>query len=244
MKKPAEVKVRGESIIFSGSINESSNAKLFEAFDKAEKPPTSLTITSGGGFVGAGLEMGEWIVENNLDVYIPSYCSSSCANYVFTAGRRVTLGSMAVVSWHGSPVADDLVEGTAQEQTRRKGVLKSLKKLNPELENPEAYWDRIRAQNRRFFRAVGVHPVITMLSSVADKSSLEQFTKAGTWKNYGAYISIEDMRYFGVDNVSVVKDKTWKPRSNIPGTALIKVELVDDIESRLAELNRRLEQFD
>lgn len=244
INKPARVTIRGDAIIFKGPISEINNQKLFKAFKEARNSPTSLRITSGGGSVEAGLELGEWVLENQLNVHIPRICASSCANYVFTAGKEVTLDSTAVVFWHGSPTMDDLVAGTPAEQARRDGVEKSLQQMKPGLTDPHGYWNEVRVRNRRFFRNVGIDPVITMLSFVADESSLEKITDAASWTQYGAYISIEDMKYFGVNHVRVKGEKAWAPeKSKVAIKALIKVTLVEDVEQRLSEIKEHLSRF-
>ena len=59
-------------------------------------------ITSSGGAVEAGIALGTWVFEHQLDVEVPKYCLSSCANYVFPAGNRKYIGPGAVVAWHGN----------------------------------------------------------------------------------------------------------------------------------------------
>jgi hypothetical protein len=61
-----------------------------------------LLVRSGGGEIGVGTEFGEWLRERNLDVIVVDYCLSSCANYVFTAGRTKTILPGAIVAWHGN----------------------------------------------------------------------------------------------------------------------------------------------
>jgi hypothetical protein len=61
-----------------------------------------LIIRSSGGEVEAGIALGNWVHENAIDVVVRDYCLSSCANYVFTAGRRKVIEKGAVVAWHGN----------------------------------------------------------------------------------------------------------------------------------------------
>jgi len=120
MSVPGTIKIQDQFIIYDGWLNEANNKKLFEVFESAGQAPTWLTVNSQGGSVEYGLELGEWIVEKGLDVYIPQLCASSCANYVFTAGKRVVLNEHAIVGWHGSPIIDDLVAGTPEAKVRRR----------------------------------------------------------------------------------------------------------------------------
>jgi len=242
MSEPGTIKIQSQFISYDGWLNEANNKRLFEVFDSAEKTPTWLTVNSRGGSVEYGLELGEWIVENGLSVYIPQLCASSCANYVFTAGKQVVLNENAIIGWHGSPVIDDLVAGTPQAKVRRDGVLESLRTMKPDLVNPRRFWNKIRIRNRRFFRKIGVHPVVTSLTEVADESSLDRIRKAGTYSSYLAYLSIEDMKYFGIDHVRVNEGKAWNPDPQKQADGLIKITLVDDIENRLADIKQKLDQ--
>jgi hypothetical protein len=61
-----------------------------------------LIITSGGGEVEAGIALGLWVYDHSLDIEVPEYCLSSCANYVFPAGRNKSIGAGAIVAWHGN----------------------------------------------------------------------------------------------------------------------------------------------
>jgi len=63
---------------------------------------TRLVITSGGGLVDAALDLAEAVHARHLDVEVPSTCLSSCANYVFPAGRRKLLARPGAVRWHGT----------------------------------------------------------------------------------------------------------------------------------------------
>lgn len=96
----AEVSVSADTAWYSGSISAEQNQQFFEAVEgKAVK---RLVITSDGGEVAAGIALGLWVFENNLDIEVPEYCLSSCANYVFPAGRHKFIGEGAVVAWHGN----------------------------------------------------------------------------------------------------------------------------------------------
>ena len=61
-----------------------------------------LEITSDGGEVEAAILLGSWIFENQIDVSVTDYCLSSCANYVFSAGRKKIIQPGAIVAWHGN----------------------------------------------------------------------------------------------------------------------------------------------
>lgn len=96
----ASVIADGDAVIFKGRIDAGSTAQFLSLLQTPTI--TRLVITSGGGDVAAALDMAEAIHVRQLDIEVPSVCLSSCANYVFPAGRRKTLGRPDAVGWHGN----------------------------------------------------------------------------------------------------------------------------------------------
>jgi hypothetical protein len=95
------VEVAGDAVIFQGRIGRRSVDEFLRAL-QAHPEVNRLVITSGGGQVTSALEMGEAIHARQLDVDVPVACLSSCANYIFPAGRRKRLGHALAVGWHGN----------------------------------------------------------------------------------------------------------------------------------------------
>ena len=74
-------------LVYEGAITKELNQNVFEAFRNADTKPKKLMISSPGGEIGLGMELGEWVREHNLDIEVANLCASSCANYVFTAAN-------------------------------------------------------------------------------------------------------------------------------------------------------------
>jgi hypothetical protein len=96
----ADSRWSGGVAYYSGSISTEENQRFFSVV--AGRPVKRLVITSSGGEVEAGIALGTWVFEHRLDVEVPEYCLSSCANYVFPAANRKFIASGAVVAWHGN----------------------------------------------------------------------------------------------------------------------------------------------
>ena len=98
--RPTTPSERPGVAVFSGSIDATS----VDAFIARHADDTlhRLIVTSGGGEIGAGMRLGNWVLDHGLDVEVVQVCASSCANYVFTAGRRKIIDDGAIVLWHGS----------------------------------------------------------------------------------------------------------------------------------------------
>lgn len=101
--EPAEVRVVGDTVYYTGNLSKASSA----AFDAAvaglaRGQVTRLVISSGGGDTVAGRHVGRWVWSMGLVVEVDAICFSSCADYIFPAGRARVIRTDAFVGWHGN----------------------------------------------------------------------------------------------------------------------------------------------
>jgi hypothetical protein len=96
----AEVRVDTDTARYRGEISAESNQRFFASV--AKRPVKRLIIDSPGGEVEAGIALGYWVYRHGIDVIVEGRCLSSCANYVFPAGRRKVIRQGAYVAWHGN----------------------------------------------------------------------------------------------------------------------------------------------
>jgi hypothetical protein len=160
---------------YSGEMTAEGIAQLMAA----DAPSVHiLGIRSQGGDVEVGMKLGEWVRERGLDVEVVDYCVSSCANYVFTAGRTRILAPGAVVAWHGDAHQLDFPSQIAKlglpaaEEHRRLDHLRE-----------------VRAREDAFFAAIGVDECLCRIGNESLGAS-NLFT-----------MSAEDMERFGLGNV-------------------------------------------
>lgn len=100
--KPQDIWIDAENVLhYKGKITAEKFQRLKAVYAGARIAPTLLQIDSGGGKGHIGLALGEWIQQHSLDVYVEKMCFSSCANFVFTAGRNKYLSGNAILGWHG-----------------------------------------------------------------------------------------------------------------------------------------------
>lgn len=97
---PASVQQVDDAIVFRGRIDAPAVTQFLVLLQ--DPRITRLVITSHGGLVWPALDMAEAVHARGLDVEVPEACLSSCANYVFPAGRRKLLARPDVVGWHGN----------------------------------------------------------------------------------------------------------------------------------------------
>ena len=183
----------GNTVIYRGSMTEEGlNAIRVVG---VSSPVTTLLIDSAGGEIVVGMEFGTWVHDRELDVIVDRACLSSCANYVFTAGRNKEIQPGAVVAWHGSakqPGLLELLHKSVERQIDAKGF--SQRKRSRELArsrrgNVEYLTAAIHQQNV-FFYSVGVDEYVTRIGN-------EKYGVRGFF-----YLSVTDMAEFGIDNVT------------------------------------------
>jgi hypothetical protein len=101
--EPAQVHIQGDTLYYTGNFSKASSA----AFDAVvagitRGQVTRLIISSGGGDTVEGRHVGRWVRDMGLVVEVDVICFSSCADYVFPAGRARVIHADAFVGWHGN----------------------------------------------------------------------------------------------------------------------------------------------
>lgn len=212
------VSVDGGTLTYRGPLHTDGVERLFDAAASAAEEPRTLVITSTGGDVEAGMALGTWVFEHALDVHVPDYCISSCANYVFTAGKQKVLGPTALVVWHGGTTQEGLSGGSPCEYLDAPGVPCDEKKLRQLLEETLARVQRLEAD---FFARIGVAQDITVLGQYPQYDCRERATR---YDYIGWYYSIGDLEKLGVRDVSVAGG-AWTPASPAPDVKVCRVVL-------------------
>ena len=191
------ITVEGTTITYVGKISVKSVGRLLNAV-KGNKFET-LVISSGGGEINAAMKMGSWVFDNNIDVVVDGVCMSSCANYVFTAGRRKTIKNGSIVAWHGNA----LQESGMSEKDVRESVIEAFnrlpesekKKQNLEdlvrksIEQMREYRAASKKRQAQFFAKIGVDEYVCRIGN--EKYRAQDFY----------ILSVEDMNRFGIHNV-------------------------------------------
>jgi hypothetical protein len=175
----AGVERAGDALIFEGRIDAASAARFLQLLREDPKI-TRLVIASGGGLVGPAIDMAEAIHERGLDVEVPRACHSSCANYIFPAGRHKTLGWPGAVAWHGNMAHVLHLQQTGQAQWSQ-----------AEIESARGLAQR----EAKFFRRVGVDEFVCWFAKLAPYEVPDFY-----------YLSARDMGVFGIRDVTVRTD--------------------------------------
>jgi hypothetical protein len=92
--------------VFNGNIDAASVAAFVAR--NAHGYIRRIIVQSPGGDVRQAIVLGNWILDHGVDVEVTGSCASSCANYLFTAGRRKFIDAGSIVIWHGSARQKDI----------------------------------------------------------------------------------------------------------------------------------------
>jgi hypothetical protein len=174
----ALVEASGDTVIFKGQINARSVAQFLRLLQ--DPGIKRLVITSRGGSVAAALDMAIAVHERQLDIEVPTTCWSSCANYVFPAAHRKTLGRPGSVAWHGNMAHVLYLQQTGQASWSE-SQLRSARDL--------------ATREAEFFRRIGVDGFVCWFAKIAPYN-VDDFY----------YLSTEDMARFGIHDVSTRDD--------------------------------------
>jgi len=172
-----EVWQEADHIIYRGLMLEEAVEEVAQLLRQHGNSINWLAIESPGGDVMIGMDLGELVHEHDLNVKVVNTgCHSSCANYVFTAGRLKVIEEGATVTWHGSALQHSL--RTATRVQRR---------ATP---SPRRLLNRIKARQKEFFERIGVDARITIVG--------QDLNCRCVWA-----LSADDMARFGLENIEV-----------------------------------------
>ena len=179
-KKPAGpvVSLRGDAVIFDGDLRPDSLEKIRAIL--GQRKVAKLIMRSGGGEVTGAMKLARWVRENDIDVEVDGECFSSCANYVFPAGRNKYIVGQGIVAWHGT-IAHIIYK---HEQGFSKMDDESLPSLQA-----------IADTERAFYAEMGINAFTGWFGKVAPYNVYNMY-----------YLSKDDMEYLGMRNLHVRAD--------------------------------------
>ena len=204
--------IEGSTIVMEGELDDGFYRGFLALVRDREDEITTLRVNSGGGITDEGRKVGAWIFEHDIDVVVDGLCFSSCANYMFPAGRNKTILADSIVGWHGSEQQDEHIArglGITVRELLGREYDKSVEEWG-ETPTPEGREDYIEAvlsgnpaavaEEQAFLEKIGVS-VDAMVYGFLPDQFQEYFVKAPDHIS-GWTFSIEDMASFGIDNVT------------------------------------------
>lgn len=92
--------ISGNTLILRGIITNQTANDFRQAL--TDHRIHTVQLASGGGDVESAIQIAREIHERGIDVEVVGDCFSSCANYIFPAGKTKTISGLGIVAWHGN----------------------------------------------------------------------------------------------------------------------------------------------
>jgi hypothetical protein len=195
---------------------------------------TFVVKASGGGDGAAALALGILIHRHHWDVEVVDLCASSCANFIFPAGKKKYLNRHSMLLFHGGPYQENLMEmavkfdqGSAANggpvesvtlgQVNQEGTLSftpDKSNANQEVREFLSIADgspavellgRLRSASDQLYQELGTN---TLLSTYGQVGAYEPTYKS---YKYGGFIyRLDSLRRLGIRNIEL-KDGEWHP---------------------------------
>lgn len=203
----AKVWLDQQILYYTGDITPGQNESLFRLFQQASVKPQRLSIQSGGGNVDAGMDLADFVIANQLDVIVDKFCFSSCANYVFMAGRHKFIQPAAVLGWHGNAASAQWLDQDIDD------LLPQLKgdRSAAEWRQLRQHYDQVikqaAARETKLYQQLGIDPSILTLGFLPALKKAARQQKARGWT-----MSIPLLAAKGVKNIRTTEQQ-WQPRS-------------------------------
>ena len=215
--EPAVVRVEADTVYYTGNFSQASST----AFDAAVQGIprgriTRLVISSGGGDTVAGRHVARWVRDMGVVVEVDVICFSSCADYVFPAGRARVIRADAFVGWHGNERQFEVI---AARRGERVVDLPQLRRLVPEGQTPaqqRAFLEEVirsiavtQKDEADFYAQLGLNDAFAVCAVGDDLE--ERFGFAGR-KGWG--FSIADMARLGLTHTVYLGDGSYEKDSS------------------------------
>lgn len=188
-----------ETAFYSGEISQENNQRFFKHLNS--RKIHHLIITSPGGEVEAGIQLGRWVYDNRIDVEVREYCLSSCANYVFPAGKRKQINAGAIVAWHGNYIhlqETGLWMDDVQSRMRTTGEDEKIARAH--VARAVA---RLVQMEKTFFSHIQVDPLLCWVGKRQPHNVADYY-----------FMSATDMQRFGLTGLHLPKNYTETDLSN------------------------------
>lgn len=147
---PPLINRKGDTLYYTGSLNRTAVNSIVAQYTSASQL-RRLVINSPGGEVNTGMMLGNWVHKLQLDVEVTLLCFSSCANYIFPAGKTKIIGPTALIGWHGSTFQQSTMTLEALREEIRPSMVQNFPHVPPELKKELDFESFLTQQATSFF---------------------------------------------------------------------------------------------
>lgn len=181
---PPEINVYGEIVEYIGSLNELGSKSMISLIKTGKYK--SVHIDSRGGEILSAMELGAAIHEKKLDVVVKNLCNSSCANYIFPAGKNKKISNGALVIWHGDARQKNFLNII---NALRAKELDAKDEITNDEKNQLRALEKAVAIQDSFYKSLGINGGIARIGQEID-IPVAQWT-----------LTVEAMQKFGINNI-------------------------------------------
>lgn len=227
-----------DTITLTGEIAPEMFLQMRDCLVRSTAAKKTFVVKNGTGGDGlAAIAFGTLIHRHGWDVEVTDLCISSCANFIFPAGKTKYLHHDSLLVFHGgyhqanfldwaqeldrrssstgTPV-DSLVLG----QENKEGVLRYTSTPSKADDEVRAFLSvtksstfvehlgKLRAASDKFYQELGVNP---LLPTHGQTGTYEPTYKS--YKYYGFIYRLDSLRRLGVRNIEL-KNAEWRPERN------------------------------
>jgi hypothetical protein len=243
----SKVRLSNGVLLIQGRLDRELLAEFRRVLQTADLRDVRVRLRSPGGDTYTGMAIGREIHRRHLDVEVDRRCISSCANYLFTAGRNKYLKSADHVQFHGSKLQPDIVASALAliEQGRQ---MLAGEDVPPDLDQqqlrelyglandfPFNFATGILAE-KAFFDEIGVSSLTPVYGQYGDYAA---WFKDGIHDNFSylpkdyALLNVTNVIVSGSDSDSRFSPSVFRASTTIPG--------VNALQAQMDEVYRRIE---
>lgn len=214
------VYIKDNAIFYVGHLSKEYNEKFTSLYNLNKSKVNEIDMNSGGGDVDLGMDLGDFIYKNKLNITIPDYCFSSCANYVFTSGNIKKINNYTLIGYHGGAYSfnpDMYLENKRQELGRNLTILETNK-------YKKKYTKKIEGMKKRqdiFYTKRNINKHIPALGDNAFPTIPYDMV----------YYSLKDFSKLGVNGIKVIGDREWSPKDR--GNVIVKSKFSKDFSKKI-----------
>ena len=225
----------------NGDINSDTFVEV-KAFIEAKDCPVRsaaaeklfVVEASGGGNGPAALAVGILLHKHNWDVEIVNLCVSSCANFIFPAGKTKYLNNQSMLVFHGGPHQEGMLEEIEKLEREmavngapahamvlgnkdKEGVIEFNPNKSPadeavleflSLNDAPTYAERFRRFTNatdQFYQELGVNPLLPTYGQIGGYKANYK-----SYKYHGFIYRQDSLRRLGLRNIEL-RGGEWHP---------------------------------
>jgi hypothetical protein len=243
------VSLTNGTLLIQGRLNNELLNSFYAIAEKNDLSGVKVKLRSQGGSTKVGMIIGREIYRLQLDVEVDEYCISSCANYLFTAGKNKYLQSAEHLQFHGGSLQPNFVDVALSLVSKNKHMehfddsavpnapelrkLYGLRKDHPF--NPAS---GILAEVA-YFKEIDVNPIIPVYGQYGDYAK---------WFNDGVhdlyFFLEEDLKLLGVKNVHIAEP--YQAKNDFEKSRLFRAKVnqssIDSMSLNLMKIVGKIEE--